>query len=79
MNKKFNYQKQNRFMEELVKVYSRQDAGFKKLVKEEDFVLAFTVIEINGEAQAPEPPEDFELDPFIFAEVERTFEKIYRS
>lgn len=65
-------------MEELIKIYRRQDAAFKKKVNEEDFVLAFTVIEINGEAQATEPPEDFELDPFIFAEVERVFEKIYR-
>ena len=78
MKKKFDYQRQNRFMEELVKIYRRQDAAFKKKVNEEDFVLAFTVIEINGEAIPPEEPEDFELDPFIFAEVERTFENIYR-
>lgn len=79
MNKKFDYQKQNRFMEELVKVYRRQNADFKKKVKEEDFVLAFTIIEINGQAQPPEPPEDFVLDPLIFAEVERTFEKVYQT
>jgi hypothetical protein len=78
MSKKFDYQKQNRFLEELVKIYSRQDASFKKKVKEEDFVLAFTVIEINGEASSPEAPEEFELDPLIFAEVERVFGKIYR-
>jgi hypothetical protein len=78
MGKKFDYQKQNRFLEELVRIYSRQDASFKKKVNEEDFVLAFTVIEINGEASSPKEPEEFELDPLIFAAVEKAFEKIYR-
>lgn len=78
MKKKFDYQKQNRFMEELIKIYRRQDAGFKKKVNEEDFVLAFTITEIKGEAIPPEKPEDFELDSPVFAEVEKAFEKIYR-
>ncbi len=78
MSKKFDYQKQNRFMEALVKIYKKQEAGFKKKVSEEDFVLAFTIVEINGEAPLPVEPEDFALDPLIFAEVEKAFEKIYR-
>ena len=78
MGKKFNYEKQHRFLEELVKIYRRQDAGFKKKVREEDFVLAFTIIEIKGEPAPLEKPEDFELEPAVFAEVEKAFEKIYR-
>lgn len=78
MRKKFNYEKQDRFLEMLVKIYRRQDAGFKKKVSEENFVLAFPVIEIKGEPSPLEQPEDFELDAAVFAEVEKAFEKIYR-
>lgn len=79
MRKKFNYEKQGIFLEKLVKIYRRQDAGFKKKVSEEDFVLAFPVIEVNGEPSPLEAPEGFQLDASVFAEVEKAFEKIYRQ
>ncbi|WP_303311236.1 hypothetical protein [Hymenobacter sp. BT730] len=76
----FNFQKQAAFEAKLAQVYHSLTPEFKAEVSQQDFILEFPIIEVNGQAamlDKPDPASAFLLTDEAFEQVIAAFKSIY--
>lgn len=74
-----DFQKQIAFEAKLAQLYDGLASKLKVAVSQQDFILEFLIIEINGKAMLPDKPDTdaFEFSDEDYAQVVAIFKSVY--